>query len=206
MVTRGLKATRKKIGMSLEMPLWMPPKLLVLACRRDLGMPVLWAAASRAGAGMKGSLCLLPFISAPRKPEPISKPLDSGDREHSVADEGLELVKGRLAEAGGGVRYRAAGAVVLVAQLGDAGLHALQGFGVRNSSTLSRVIVLARLGNVGSALMASVSPKSLILGSDVTKATISTPYMSLSPSLLRRRRPRGGWSRAHCFSRRRSWL
>lgn len=100
--------------------------------------------------------------------------LDSGDREHSVADEGLELVKGRLAEAGGGVRYRAAGAVVLVAQLGDAGLHALRGFGVRNSSTVS-----ARLRNVGSALMASVSPKSLILPTDVTKATISTAYISL---------------------------
>lgn len=50
----------------------------------------------------------------------------------------------------------------------------------RNSSTLSRVIVLAKLGNVGSALMASVSPKSLILPTDVTKATVSTPYMSLS--------------------------
>lgn len=57
--------------------------------------------------------------------------LDGGDGEHGVGEEGLELVKGRLAEPRGGVADDAgdgaAGAVVRVAQLGDLVLHAAVG-------------------------------------------------------------------------------
>jgi hypothetical protein len=55
------------------------------------------------------------------------KALDGRDGEHGVGEQGLELVKGRLAEANEGVADdtgdSAAGAVVGVAQLSDAVLH-----------------------------------------------------------------------------------
>ncbi len=72
---------------------------------------------------------MLPGISQPPKPEPISKPLVAGIDEHGVREHGLELVEARLAQATGGVanhtRHGAADAVVAVSELGDQVLHAL---------------------------------------------------------------------------------
>lgn len=58
--------------------------------------------------------------------------LDGGDGHHGVAQGGLELVKGRLAQAGRGVADDAgdgaSGAVLLFLELGDAVLHAAPSF------------------------------------------------------------------------------
>lgn len=65
------------------------------------------------------------------------KALDCGDRHHGVGEGGLELVEAGLAEANGGVADDAgdgaASAVVLVAQFGNAVLHAAAGVFVRTA-------------------------------------------------------------------------
>jgi hypothetical protein len=97
-------------------------------------MPVWRAAASRTGVRDEGVVVDAPLHLGAVEAGADLEALDGGDGQHGVGEGGLEFVKGGLAEPGGGVADDAgdgaAGAVVGVAQLSDAGLHAVRGLGV----------------------------------------------------------------------------
>ena len=65
-VAVGLNATRITIASPLLIPPWMPPEWFVAVWREP------------SVVGRKASLCSLPFIRLPLKPEPISKPFVAG--------------------------------------------------------------------------------------------------------------------------------
>mmetsp|Transcript_7907 Transcript_7907/g.32097 ORF Transcript_7907/g.32097 Transcript_7907/m.32097 type:complete len:249 (+) Transcript_7907:295-1041(+) len=81
MVEVGLNATLKTMSSPLEMPPWMPPERLV----RVRMLP--------SGSSVNSSLCSMPVMDTPLKPEPISKPLVAGRLIIALASSASSLSK-----------------------------------------------------------------------------------------------------------------